>query len=124
MDTGTVQSIIYVVVAIVVALVGEFLRRTNAKQKLDSIIKSETLRKQLAHTAVMFVQQLYKNENGEEKLTKASEYLSEKLSAYGIKLTDQEIRALIESALKEAKMQFVENWENQPSTNSPENPVT
>lgn len=55
--------------------------------------------KQVVQDVVQFVQQVYKDLNGEEKLQKAIEQASTILNQKGIVLTEAEIYMLIESAV-------------------------
>lgn len=52
-------------------------------------------------TVVKAVKQLYKDLNGEEKLTKAIENITDMLNEKGIAISELEIRMLIESAVEE-----------------------
>ena len=54
-------------------------------------------------TVVKAVKQLYKDLNGEEKLAKAIENITDMLSEKGIAISELEIRMLIESAVEELK---------------------
>ena len=55
----------------------------------------------VAKTAVQFVEQVYKDLHGEEKLNEALKAASEMLAEKGIKVSDLEMRVLIEAAVAE-----------------------
>ena len=58
-------------------------------------------KKSVAKTVVQFVEQVYKDIHGDEKLAKALEAASEMLTEKGITITDLELRMLIEAAVGE-----------------------
>lgn len=60
----------------------------------------------VAKNAVQFVEQVYKNLHGEEKLMKALEAASEMLAEKNIFVTDLEMRVLIEAAVAEFNKAF------------------
>ena len=65
--------------------------------------------KQVVQDVVQFVQQVYKDLNGEEKLQKAIEQASTILNQKGIVLTEAEIYMLIESAVFGMKQGLTSN---------------
>ena len=60
----------------------------------------------VAKTAVQFVEQVYKDLHGEEKLTQALNAASEMLAEKGITVTELEMRVLIEAAVAEFNKAF------------------
>ena len=60
----------------------------------------------VAKTAVQYVEQVYKDLHGEEKLTRALGAASEMLAEKGITITDLEMRVLIEAAVAEFNKAF------------------
>jgi len=75
------------------------------KKKLDVAtydkIKTQLETKSgLAWTAVTFVEQVYTELSGAEKYEKAAEWLATEAKAIGIDLTTDQIKGLVESAVK------------------------
>jgi LL-H family phage holin len=68
------------------------------KKHIDDKTKESVVR-----TVVKAVKQLYKDLNGEEKLAKAIENITDMLNEKGIAISELEIRMLIESAVEELK---------------------
>lgn len=68
------------------------------KKFIDDKIKEKVVK-----TVVKAVKQIYSDLNGEEKLEKAVENISEMLTEKGIAATELEVRMLIESAVEEMK---------------------
>ena len=69
-----------------------------ARKCFDKIIDSKEKRA-VADSCVKFVEQVYKDLHGEEKLEKALEAASEMLIQKGINFTPLELRVLLEAAL-------------------------
>lgn len=65
----------------------------------------------VAKTAVQFVEQVYKDMHGEEKLNAALEAASEMLAEKGINVSDLEMRVLIEAAVGEFNNAFNKSTE-------------
>jgi intergrase/recombinase len=61
-------------------------------------VKEDT-KKDVANLVVKYVEQVYKDIHGEEKLEKALEAFSEMLGEKGITISDLEMRVLLEAAL-------------------------
>ena len=68
-------------------------------------LKDKT-KKEVAAQVVKFVEQVYKDLHGEEKLEKAIEAAAEMLNEKGITVSDLELRVLLESALAELNNAF------------------
>ena len=68
------------------------------KNAYETKVNTETT-KAVVDNAVRFVEQVYKDLKGKEKLEKAVVQVNEILTAKGIKITEAEINMLIESAV-------------------------
>lgn len=68
------------------------------KKYLDEKLKTETARNLVA-TTVRYIEQVFKDIHGKEKLDRAKNTLIKLLANKGIVLTDEEIEILIESAV-------------------------
>lgn len=71
-----------------------------AKNIADKYINDKT-KKAVAKTVVQFVEQVYKDLHGEDKLDAALATASDMLAEKGITVTDLEMRVLIEAAVAE-----------------------
>ena len=69
-------------------------------------LNTETKRT-LARTGVLFVEQVFKNLHGEEKMDKYLEYVAARLKQYGIKFDADEMKALAEAFLAEFNNAFL-----------------
>lgn len=97
------QALIGLVVTSITALasyIGVTLKKVFEK-RVNTKIKKDVVR-----TVVTAVEQLYKDLHGEEKYNKAVEAVSQMLEEKGIKITELEIRMLIESAVNEFNNSF------------------
>lgn len=73
---------------------------TTIKKIVTEYINDKT-KQALAKTVVQFVEQVYKDLNGEEKLNAALSAFSEMLAEKGITISDLEMRMLLEAAVAE-----------------------
>ena len=71
---------------------------TRLKSAYEQKVNTETA-KVVVENAVRFVEQVYKDLHGKEKLEKAVEQVSQILASKGINLSEAEINMLIESAV-------------------------
>lgn len=104
------ENMLYELLSLLVTLamagVVELLRRKIGAERLNKIAWELEQKKELARLAVLFVEQAYKDLHGEEKYGQSAKWLSERAGEIGIKITPDEVKGLIESAVK----QFKEEW--------------
>jgi len=105
-------DIIAVLVPILVAYLVAWIQKRLGSEKVQKIIYELETKKELARIAVMFVQQAYKDLGGPAKYEKAAEWLSDMSDCMGLDLTSEEVKALIEAALKELKAELGEAWDS------------
>ena len=98
-------QIIYTALTVIFGALAMAAKRL-AKKVLDSKEK-----KQVAREVVMFVEQVYKNSHGEEKLNAALDTAKEMLAERGIVFYELEMRVMIESVLGEMNRVFEEDEE-------------
>ncbi len=104
-------DIIAVLVPILVVYLVAWIQKRLGSEKVQKIIYELETKKELARIAVMFVQQAYKDLGGPAKYEKAAEWLSDMSEYMGLDLTPEEVKALIEAALKELKAELGEAWD-------------
>lgn len=104
-------DIIAVLAPILVAYLVAWIQKRLGIERLQKIIYELETKKELARIAVMFVQQIYKDFSGPAKYEKAAAWLSDMSERLGLDLTEEEIKALIEAALKELKAELGEAWD-------------
>lgn len=92
-----------------------WLRKRLGVEGLAKIQAELATKQELAALAVRFVEQVYK---GPEKYEKAAEWLVSQADKLGLKLTADEIKGLIEAALRAFKDQFGDDWAKQVTTNA------
>lgn len=94
-------------------LTGLFTYIGNRLKKVyEEKVNNETA-KAVVEDAVKFVEQVYTDLSGKEKLQKATEQVSEVLQSKGIKITPAEINMLIESAVYGLNEGWFDKKENQ-----------
>ena len=67
------------------------------------------IKQAVCKTAVRFVEQVYKDIHGPEKLAQAMKRASEMLAEYGITITEYELVSLLEAAVNEFNNAFNRN---------------
>lgn len=90
-------DILLPVLATILTAVGTYVA-TRIKTAYTEKVNNETAKK-VIEDVVKYVQQVYKDVDGETKLQKATEKVSEILLAKGITVTEAEINMLIESSV-------------------------
>lgn len=103
MNTFLSQYLTQIIVIIVVAI--STWLGTQAKNLYKKYITTK-IKQSVAHTVVRFVEQVYVDIHGAEKLEKAMEKASAILSKYGILIDKEELVALIEAAVNEFNNAF------------------
>lgn len=97
-------GILSMVITAVFGTLGLFFKRlyTNTigdKIKLDTV-------KEIARVVVKFVEQVFKDKHGEEKMEEALKAFAEMLNNKGITISELEMRVYLESALAEFNEAF------------------
>lgn len=111
---GTLVKIGYQALGILVpalcAMAIELLRRRLGLEKMKRIQEELQAKQQLATLAVKFAEQAYKDLHGEEKYNQAAKCLSARIQELGLQVTSDEIKGLIEAALRMVKDELGEDW--------------
>jgi LL-H family phage holin len=110
---GLVYDALIVFTALVVALLAGWLKKKLGVETLKKIQAELATKQELATMAVRFVEQVYKDLKGEEKYQKAAEWLVAQAEKAGLKLTTDEVKGLIEAALRQLKDAFGNEWAKQ-----------
>ena len=92
-----IKTIITDILPIVLATIGTFLVGI-IKAKYSEYVNTDT-KKEIAMLTVRYVEQVFKTLHGTEKLDKAKSAFVKMLNDKGIKVTDDEVTMLIESAV-------------------------
>lgn len=88
-------QILYTIITAIAGYVGLVIKNLCTKYINDKT------KQNVAKSAVQFVEQVYKDLHGEDKLSAALNAASEMLAEKGITITDLEMRVLIEAAVSE-----------------------
>lgn len=89
------MTILYAIVTTIAGYIGIVVKNLFTKYINDKT------KRDVAKTAVQFVEQVYKDLHGEAKLNEALKAASEMLLEKGITISDLEMRVLIEAAVGE-----------------------
>lgn len=115
MNIGTlfVQVLSELLMLLVVVLAGfavALLKKYLGTEKMKQINEELKSKQEIVATVVLFVQQVYGHYEGEAKYVIALETATEWLNSKGIKITETELKSLIESSVKLLKTEFGEEW--------------
>jgi len=77
----------------------------QAKNLYQKYVNTE-VKQAVCRTAVRFVEQVYKDLHGPDKLKQAMKKASEMLAEYGIEISDAELIAMLEAAVNEFNNNF------------------
>lgn len=94
-------ELINLVIVVITALVGWVAQKVTAYFKEKGLITKLETNKELVRIVVNSVEQTYKHLDGDEKLKVAKIELVKLMNEKKIKISEQEIDTLIESAVKE-----------------------
>lgn len=96
-------DLFHLVIIVVAGFAVTYIRKRIAAEKLELISA-------IAQDAVLFTQQVYWHLDGEAKYDAAMERISYILRERGIKVDPAELKMFIESAVKQFKKEFAEQW--------------
>ncbi|PKM77123.1 MAG: holin [Firmicutes bacterium HGW-Firmicutes-15] len=91
----------------------ELLRRKLGLEKMRKIQSELETKQELASLAIRFVEHVNKDQHGQEKYEQAATWLVARVLERGIKANPDEIKGLLEAALRMAKDEFGEQWAKQ-----------
>ena len=103
-------DVLILLVTVVAGYAVAWLRKRLGVEGMRRIEAELATKQELAALAVRFVEQVYKDLHGEEKYTKAAEWLAARAGELGLVVTGDEVKGLIEAALRAFKDQFGEEW--------------
>lgn len=94
------EELLATLFVVLVGILGYSLGVYVKNSKWSSVLDFIKTKQELARTVVRAVEQIYQDLKGEEKLKKALETLSNWFDNLGIDCTPEELRTLIEDAVK------------------------
>lgn len=103
-------QVLAILAPVLAAMMVELLRRKLGTEKMQHLQGELAAKQELAVLAVRFAEQMYKEAGGPEKYLSASLWLSERALDKGLLISAEEVRGLIEAALRELKDSFGEEW--------------
>lgn len=103
--SGYINQLLLVLLLALAAFLG-----TQCKNLYKRFVNTE-VKQAVCRTAVRFVEQVYKDIHGPEKLRQAMIKASELLAGYGIEISDEELICMLEAAVNEFNNNFNKNPE-------------
>jgi len=102
-----------ILVPALVLIMIELLRRKLGLEKMRKIQGELEIKEELASLAIKFVEHACKDLHGQEKYDQAANWLAARAQERGIQANPDEIKGLLEAALRMAKDEFGEQWAKQ-----------
>ena len=110
--TDVLYDILVLIITAVAGMLVVWLRQRLRVERIKQLKAELAVKQELAALAVKFVEQVYVDIKGEEKYTLAANWIAARVGELGLKLTADEIKGLIEAALRTFKDEFGEGWAN------------
>lgn len=110
MIISLVYDAFLVLLPVLAVMLVEYIRRRLGLEKMQRIKKELETKQELAGLAVRLVAQSYNDLQGEEKYNQAAEWLVTQAKQRGINITLDEVKGLIEAAVRAFKDEFGEQW--------------
>ena len=111
--TNLAYDLLILLATAAAALLIAWLKKRLGVEGVNKVKAELEAKQELATLAVRFVEQVYKDLHGPDKYQKAAEWLAARAQEHGLKLTADEIKGLIEAALRELKDAFGNEWAKQ-----------
>jgi LL-H family phage holin len=105
-----VEKLLIILVTIAAGYTVAYLRKRLGVEGMQRIELELALKQELAVIAVRFVEQAFRDFKGDEKYNLAADWIADRATEKGIKVTADEIKGLIEAALRAFKDEFGEQW--------------
>ncbi len=105
-----IENLLIVIITLAAGFAVAFIRKKIGTEGMQKIELELSLKQELAMLAVRFVEQVYKDFKGEEKYSFAAIWLVNRIGELGLKISESEVKGLIEAALRTFKDEFGEQW--------------
>jgi len=103
-------EVLSVVMPFLAGIIFEFIRRKLGVEGIKKIQEELAAKQELVSLAVRFAQQAYQDLHGPEKYQKAVDWLVMQAERHGLAFTADEIKGMIEAAVRNFKDAFGEEW--------------
>lgn len=110
---SVVENILIIIVTVAAGYAVLYLRKRLGLEGMQKIEKELAMKQELALLAVRFAEQVYKDYKGEEKYNQAARWLSGRAKDVGLVIAPEEVKGLVEAALRAFKDEFGEQWAKQ-----------
>lgn len=104
-------DVLAILITVAVAMLIGWLKKKLGVEGLKKVQEELTTKQELALLAVKAVEQVWGGVlHGDEKVEKAAEFISTQAAKAGLTISPEEIRTLIEWAVRTMKDEFGEEW--------------
>lgn len=108
--TKLLYDLLILLATVAAGLLVAWLKQKIGTEGMKKIERELATKQELAALAVRFVQQVYTEHGGPRKYHFAAEWLSKMAKEKGLKVSSDEIKGLIEAAIRAFKDEFGEEW--------------
>lgn len=108
--SAALVQLLIALVTVGTGFVINYLKNKIGTEKLKKIQEQLLAKKELAILAVKFAEQAFNSFDGETKYNEAAKFLSTRAKEVGLLISEDEIKGLIEAALRQIKDELGENW--------------
>lgn len=103
-------DVLILLATVAAGFVVAWLRKRLGVEGMRKIETELAAKQELAALAVRFVEQAYKSLDGADKYDMAARWLADQAKSVGLKVSSDEIKGLIEAALRAFKDEFGDAW--------------
>ena len=107
---SALASAVLLLLALLIAIATVYIRRRLCTETLAEVEKQLQIKKELAKTAILFVEHAFPQASYETKLATASGWVTKQLQRHGIKVDEKELQELLEAVLEELKNLLSSDW--------------
>lgn len=105
-----IENLLIIFVTLAAGYAIAYLRKRLGVEGMQRIETELALKQELALLAVRFAEQAFQDLKGQEKYDKAADWLANRSEEVRLSITAEEIKGLIEAALRAFKDEFGEEW--------------
>jgi LL-H family phage holin len=114
-----IYDLLLLLFTVIAVFLANYIKKRIGVERIKQIEAEIAAKQELAQLAVRFVEQVYKDLHGEEKYNKAAEWLTNRIKELGLNITEEEVKGLIEAAIRTFKDTFGEEWAKTMSKQEP-----
>lgn len=105
-----VKDLLSLLITVVVGLAINYLKHKLGTEKMNKISAEFESKKEIVAIGVKYIQQNYGHLDSNDKYTLVADWIVKMCKEKGLKVSEGEVKGLIESVLIEIKKEFKDDW--------------